>query len=69
MAAYLKVRDPHKVNPVGGPNKVPGSVPVDELVVTIERIGLARLRPGDAERADVAGRRPAIGCDDRGRWG
>src|SRR5690242_14365629 len=60
LAAYLKVRDPHKVNPAGGPIAVRGSAPGDELVVTIERIGLAsrgyiRSAPGGPVLPDVAG--------------
>ncbi len=40
LAAYLKVRDPHKVNPAAGPLWVRGAEPGDEIVVTIERIDL-----------------------------
>lgn len=40
LAAYLKVRDPRKVNPAAGPIFVRGAQPGDELAVTIERIEL-----------------------------
>lgn len=51
LAAYLKVRDPKKVNPAAGPIFVEGARPGDELVVTIERIaldgqGYIRAAPG-----------------------
>ena len=49
--AYLRIRDPRKVNPAAGPVWVEGARPGDELVVTIEAIGLAeqgyiRAMPG-----------------------
>jgi amidase len=51
LAAYLAVRDPHKVNPAAGPIAVRGAAPGDEVVVSIERIDLAdqgyiRAAPG-----------------------
>jgi amidase len=51
LAAYLKVRDPRKVNPAAGPIFVRGARPGDELVVAIERIdltdqGYVRAAPG-----------------------
>lgn len=60
LAAYLDVRDPHQVNPAGGPINVRGSAPGDEVIVTIERIGLAsqgyiRAMPGGPVLPDVDG--------------
>lgn len=60
LAAYLDVRDPYRVNPAGGPINVRGSAPGDEVIVTIERIGLAsqgyvRAMPGGPVLPDVAG--------------
>jgi amidase len=51
LAAYLKIRDPRKVNPAAGPILVRGAQPGDELVVTIEKIdlteqGYIRAAPG-----------------------
>lgn len=51
LAAYLKIRDPRKVNPAAGPIYVRGAQPGDELVVTIEKIDLSdqgyiRAAPG-----------------------
>lgn len=51
LASYLRVRDPHKVNPAAGPIFVRGAQPGDEIVVTIERIdlddqGYVRAAPG-----------------------
>jgi len=49
--AYMRVRDPRRVNPAAGPVWVEGARPGDELVVTIEAIRLAeqgyvRATPG-----------------------
>ncbi len=60
LPAYLAVRDPHRVNPAGGPIFVRGAQPGDELAVTIERISLAeqgfvRAMPGGPVLPDVAG--------------
>src|SRR5207244_222975 len=65
LAAYLKARDPRKVNPAGGPIAVRGAGSGDELVVTIERIGLTdqgyvRASPGGPVLADVDGPRAMI---------
>jgi amidase len=59
------VRDPRKVNPAGGPIAVRGAGSGDELVVTIERIGLSdqgyvRAAPGGPVLPDVEGPRAAI---------
>lgn len=56
LAHYLRVRDPRKVNPAGGPIAVRGARSGDELVVTIERIGLADQ---GYVRASPASPRPA----------
>jgi amidase len=65
LASYLQVRDPRKVNPAGGPIAVRGAGSGDELVVTIERIGLSdqgyvRAAPGGPVLPDVEGPRAAI---------
>jgi len=65
LAAYLKVRDPRNVNPAGGPIAVRGAGSGDELVVTIERIGLTdqgyvRASPGGPVLPDVDGPRAMI---------
>jgi amidase len=57
---YIKVRDPKKVNPAGGPIFVRGARTGDELVVTIERItltdqGYVRVSPGGPVMPDVEG--------------
>src|SRR5947209_9196412 len=49
--AYMRVRDPRRVNPAAGPVWVEGARPGDELVVTIEAIrlteqGYIRATPG-----------------------
>ncbi|TAK24623.1 MAG: hypothetical protein EPO26_05240 [Chloroflexota bacterium] len=65
LAGYLAVRDMRKVNPAGGPIFVRGAHSGDELVVTIERIGLAdqwyvRAAPGGPIVPDVDGPRAMI---------
>ncbi len=65
LAGYLAVRDPKKVNPAGGPIFVEGARTGDELVVTIERIGLTeqgyvRVAPGGPVVPDVEGPRATI---------
>lgn len=65
LAAYLKVRDPRKVNPAGGPIAIRGARSGDELVVTIQRIGLTdqgyiRASPGGPVLPDVDGPRALI---------
>jgi amidase len=65
LAAYLKVRDPRKVNPAGGPILVRGVRTGDELVVTIERIdltdqGYVRVAPGGPVMPDLEGPRAMI---------
>ena len=65
LDAYVKVRDPKKVNPAGGPIFVKGCRTGDELVVTIERItltdqGYVRVTPGGPVMPDVEGPRAMI---------
>jgi amidase len=60
LGAYMRVRDPRKVNPAGGPIAVRGAGSGDELVVTIERIGLTdqgyvRASPGGPVLPDIEG--------------
>lgn len=65
LPAYLAVRDPRAVNPAGGPIAVRGARSGDELIVTIERIGLPergyiRAAPGGPVVPDVEGPRAVI---------
>ncbi len=51
IAAYMKVRDPLRVNPATGPIAVRGAEPADELRVEIlgielDEVGWSRLTPG-----------------------
>lgn len=51
LQAYLRVRDPRRVNPAAGPVWIEGARPGDDLVVTIEAIrltdqGYLRAMPG-----------------------
>jgi amidase len=65
LAGYIAIRDPRKVNPAGGPIAVRGARSGDELVATIERIGLTdqgyiRASPGGPVLPEVEGPRALI---------